>query len=166
MVVSLPPPPLAPPYLFLSTSFVIQKLRVLISMELEGVTNVQPADDHYEYFFTVSRQLQRCQLQRGQLQRGVPQLRINVLDRAITRHIHPIAGHVRIMSRSPLQDCQLEPKGISQRISITKNLLITEQKHQDEHEISGSKGKANFVWRCSNCKVWNVPHKTLRYAEI
>lgn len=32
-----------------------QKLRVLISMELEGVTNVQPADDHYEYFFTVSR---------------------------------------------------------------------------------------------------------------
>lgn len=24
-------------------------------MELEGVTNVQPADDHYEYFFTVSR---------------------------------------------------------------------------------------------------------------
>lgn len=24
-------------------------------MELEGVTNVQPADDQYEYFFTVSR---------------------------------------------------------------------------------------------------------------
>ncbi|KIR40477.1 hypothetical protein I307_02033 [Cryptococcus deuterogattii 99/473] len=50
------------------------KLRVLISMELEGVTNVQPVDDHYEYFFT------------------------------------------------------------------------------DEYEISGSKGKASFVWRCSNCK--------------
>lgn len=32
-----------------------QKLRVLISMELDGVTNVQPADDYYEYFFTVSR---------------------------------------------------------------------------------------------------------------
>lgn len=24
-------------------------------MELEAVTNVQPADDQYEYFFTVSR---------------------------------------------------------------------------------------------------------------
>lgn len=87
-------------------------------MELEGVTNVQPADDHYEYFFTVSRQLQRCQLQRG-----VPPLKINILDRAITPHTHPIAGHVRIMSRSPLQDCQLEPKGISRRISITKNVF-------------------------------------------
>ncbi|TYJ54074.1 hypothetical protein B9479_005260 [Cryptococcus floricola] len=50
------------------------KLRVSISMELEGVTNVRPADDDYEYFFT------------------------------------------------------------------------------DEHEISGSKGSANFVWRCTNCK--------------
>lgn len=44
--------PLAPPSLITSLH---QKLRVLISMELDGVTNVQPADDYYEYFFTVSR---------------------------------------------------------------------------------------------------------------
>lgn len=24
---------------------------------------------------------------------------------------------------------------------------------QDEHELSGSRGSANFVWRCGNCKV-------------
>lgn len=27
---------------------------------------------------------------------------------------------------------------------------------QDEAEISGSKGSANFVWRCGNCKVSHV----------
>ncbi|OWZ40177.1 hypothetical protein C356_03925 [Cryptococcus neoformans c45] len=69
------------------------KLRVFISMELEGVTNVQPADDHYEYFFTVM-----C---------------------GSCREVH------------------------SKTVSLNQ---------KDEHEISGSKGKANFVWRCSNCK--------------
>ncbi|ODO01560.1 hypothetical protein I350_06380 [Cryptococcus amylolentus CBS 6273] len=64
-----------------------QKLRVSISMELEGVTNVRPADDDYEYFFTVM-----C---------------------SSCREVHP---------------------------------------KTDEHEISGSKGSANFVWRCTNCK--------------
>jgi len=24
---------------------------------------------------------------------------------------------------------------------------------KEEHELSGSRGSANFVWRCSNCKV-------------
>ncbi|WVQ75474.1 hypothetical protein IAR50_005099 [Cryptococcus sp. DSM 104548] len=62
-------------------------------MELEGVTNVRPADDDYEYFFTVM-----C---------------------SSCREVHP------------------KTVGFNQK---------------DEHEISGSKGSANFVWRCTNCK--------------
>ncbi|WVO15327.1 hypothetical protein L204_102983 [Cryptococcus depauperatus] len=69
------------------------KLRVFISMELEGVRNVRPADEQYEYFFTVM-----C---------------------GSCREIHP------------------------KTVSLNQ---------KDEHEIQGSKGKANFVWRCSNCK--------------
>ncbi|WVO22666.1 uncharacterized protein IAS62_003997 [Cryptococcus decagattii] len=69
------------------------KLRVLISMELEAVTNVQPADDQYEYFFTVM-----C---------------------SSCRQVHP------------------------KTVSMNQ---------KDEYEISGSKGKASFVWRCGNCK--------------
>ncbi|WVQ81521.1 hypothetical protein IAT38_003645 [Cryptococcus sp. DSM 104549] len=62
-------------------------------MELEGVTNVQPADDDYEYFFTV--QCSSC------------------------REVHP------------------------KTVSFNQ---------KEEHEISGSKGSAHFVWRCTNCK--------------
>ncbi|ORX39098.1 hypothetical protein BD324DRAFT_618509 [Kockovaella imperatae] len=69
------------------------KLQVLISMELEGVTDVQPAEEDYEYFFNVT------------------------------------CGSCR----------EPHPKVIS--------LNQTE-----EHEISGSRGSAHFVWRCQNCK--------------
>jgi hypothetical protein len=24
----------------------------------------------------------------------------------------------------------------------------------EQNEVSGSKGEANFVWKCKNCKVW------------
>lgn len=27
---------------------------------------------------------------------------------------------------------------------------------QEENEISGSRGEANFVWKCKNCKVWTL----------
>jgi hypothetical protein len=33
----------------------LQKLRVMISMELEGVTDVRPADDEFEYLFNVRK---------------------------------------------------------------------------------------------------------------
>ncbi|WRT69005.1 uncharacterized protein IL334_005987 [Kwoniella shivajii] len=62
-------------------------------MELEGVKEVVPADDDYEYFFTV--QCSSC------------------------REVHP------------------------KTVSFNQ---------KEEHEISGSKGSAHFVWRCSNCK--------------
>ncbi|WWC91268.1 uncharacterized protein L201_006211 [Kwoniella dendrophila CBS 6074] len=62
-------------------------------MELEGITEVVPADEDYEFFFTV--QCSSC------------------------REIHP------------------------KTVSFNQ---------KEEHEISGSKGTANFVWRCGNCK--------------
>ncbi|WVQ93268.1 hypothetical protein IAU59_000334 [Kwoniella sp. CBS 9459] len=62
-------------------------------MELEGVTNVRPADEDYEYFFTV--QCGSC------------------------REVHP------------------------KTVSFNQ---------KEQREISGSKGTANFVWRCANCK--------------
>ncbi|WWD21130.1 hypothetical protein CI109_105611 [Kwoniella shandongensis] len=62
-------------------------------MELEGVTDVQPADENYEYFFTVM-----C---------------------SSCRETHPK--------------------------TVSFNQV-------EEHDISGSKGSAHFVWRCGNCK--------------
>ncbi|KAK8843354.1 hypothetical protein IAR55_007011 [Kwoniella newhampshirensis] len=62
-------------------------------MELEGVKDVQPADENYEYFFTVM-----C---------------------SSCREIHPK--------------------------TVSFNQI-------EEHDISGSKGTAHFVWRCGNCK--------------
>jgi hypothetical protein len=32
-----------------------QKLKVMISMDLEGVTKVQPADEDFQYLFSVSQ---------------------------------------------------------------------------------------------------------------
>jgi len=69
------------------------KLVVKIGMELEGVTDVVPADDDYEYYFTVM-----C---------------------ASCRETHP------------------------KTVSLNQ---------KEEHEISGSRGSAHFVWRCQNCK--------------
>ncbi|KAL7420271.1 hypothetical protein Q5752_005240 [Cryptotrichosporon argae] len=69
------------------------KLLVKLSMELEGVTNVRPADDDYEYFFTVM--CTGC------------------------REVHP------------------------KTVSFNR---------QEEHELSGSRGSAHFVWRCQSCK--------------
>jgi len=34
-------------------------------------------------------------------------------------------------------------------------------KHQDQNELSGSRGEANFVWRCRNCKVRPLPPPTI-----
>lgn len=66
-------------------------------MELEGVTNVQPADDQYEYFFTVSR---------GACVRAWD----GGSENQDSNRDNP--GDVQLMSTSPPQDCQLEPKGI------------------------------------------------------
>jgi hypothetical protein len=32
----------------------VQKLQLQVKFELEGVTDVQPVDEYYEYYFTVS----------------------------------------------------------------------------------------------------------------
>ncbi|OCF54494.1 hypothetical protein L486_08043 [Kwoniella mangroviensis CBS 10435] len=69
------------------------KLCVYVSMELEGIKEVVPLDEDYEYFFTV--QCSSC------------------------REVHP------------------------KTVSFNQ---------KEEHEISGSKGSAHFVWRCGNCK--------------
>ncbi|KAL1406011.1 hypothetical protein Q8F55_007694 [Vanrija albida] len=68
------------------------KLLVQIGMELEGVTNVRPAEP-YEYFF-------------------------NVLCTSC-REEHP---------------------------------KVVSFNQGEEHELSGSRGSAHFVWRCGNCK--------------
>lgn len=107
-------------------------------MELEGVTNVQPADDHYEYFFTVSRV-------------GLGVREVKKKPRFFNRDtIH------QVMCSS----CrQVHPKtvGLNQKVTFFFPSLSHKLKdlleQQDEYEISGSKGKASFVWRCSNCKV-------------
>jgi hypothetical protein len=39
-------------------------------------------------------------------------------------------------------------------------------KSQDEAEISGSRGTANFVWRCGHCKVRLVRWKPLLYSYL
>ncbi|EIW67035.1 hypothetical protein TREMEDRAFT_34294 [Tremella mesenterica DSM 1558] len=74
-----------------------QKLKVMISMELEGVTEVVPAEEEFQYFFTVM--CSNC------------------------RETHPN--------------------------TISFNV-------KDEVEITGSRGHANFVWRCHNCKKENT----------
>ncbi|RXK35811.1 hypothetical protein M231_06905 [Tremella mesenterica] len=73
------------------------KLKVMISMELEGVTEVVPAEEDFQYFFTVM--CSNC------------------------RETHP-------------------------------NIISFNVK--DEVEITGSRGHANFVWRCHNCKKENT----------
>ncbi|KAK1922486.1 hypothetical protein DB88DRAFT_495268 [Papiliotrema laurentii] len=69
------------------------KLRVSISIELEGVKEVRPAEDDHEYYFNV------------------------------------MCGSCR----------EQHPKVVSLNM-------------KEEHEISGSRGSAHFVWRCGNCK--------------
>lgn len=138
-------------------------------MELEGVTNVQPADDHYEYFFTVSRQPPKVSAPKGSASKGCAPVE-NQYTRSSDNTNILIPSQVMCGSCREVHSktVSLNQKVYPNVFPSPKTFLITEQKkkNQDEHEISGSKGKANFVWRCSNCKVWNVPHKTLRYAEI
>lgn len=35
--------------------------------------------------------------------------------------------------------------------------------NQEDNDMSGSRGEANFVWRCKNCKV---PNMTIRAPHL
>jgi hypothetical protein len=35
----------------------------------------------------------------------------------------------------------------------------------EQNEVSGSKGEANFVWKCKNCKVW-TPESSLPFPSV
>jgi hypothetical protein len=53
------------------------------------------------------------------------------------------------------------PKVVSLNMTVSIGLICdpcqlyigVQAEYQEEHEISGSRGSAHFVWRCGNCKV-------------
>ena len=90
---------------------------MLVKRELEGVTDLKPADDDFQYMFTVRAMI--C---------------------AFGRSICITKGDAECVKISCTSCREEHPKPVT--ISL-----------KDEAEISGSKGTANFVWRCSNCKV-------------
>jgi hypothetical protein len=48
------------------------------------------------------------------------------------------------------------PVSVSRFVGISSNqnvVFLSLTDHQDQNEQSGSRGEANFVWRCKNCKV-------------
>lgn len=62
------------------------------------------------------------------------------------REIHPNFVNVSRFVRSP------------KKMSESLFSWLTRLSAQEANDMSGSRGEANFVWRCKSCKVPTVPH--------
>jgi hypothetical protein len=110
-----------------------QKLTLFVKMEVENATEVKPKQN-FQFVMNV---------------RLPPFIFLRAIDSAIAN----FADSVYVLPPRARDGCIHESRCKSRPVEYICTVLIVTSHIQEECELSGSRGSANFVFRCQDCKA-------------